>query len=185
MLRYQPTRGLLARLLIGTGVVVVMSAAVAAQGLDDLQDSVPNRRPRPPRKHVNAIAQVSERWAKEWSAKNLEGLMALYAEDAVFMPATGSRFTGRAEIRELFAGALASHPSKLQVTSVVTGQSGNLAYDSGEYEEIKPGAGVRSGSGSYLVVLRRDRRNRWRIVQHMWTDLTSVGQTSATRGVEK
>lgn len=183
MLRYRPTQGLVARLLVGVGVVVLMAAAVAAQGLDDLQDSVPSR--RPPRKPVNAIAKISERWAKEWSAKNLKGLLALYAEDAVFMTATGSRFTGRAEIRELFAGALASHPSKLQVTSSVTGQSGKLAYDSGEYEEIKSDAGVPSGSGSYLVVLRRDRKNRWRIVQHMWTDLTSVGQTSATRGVEK
>lgn len=184
MLRYQPTKGLVARLLMVVGVVVLMAAAVDAQDLPELQDSVTGRRPH--RKPVNAIAKVSERWAKEWSAKNLEGLLALYAEDAEFLTATGSRITGRTAIRELFAGALASHPSKLQVTSTVTGQSGNLAYDSGEYEEHSTSGGeVPSSLGNYLVVVRRDRKNRWRIVQHMWTDLTSVGKISTATGERK
>jgi uncharacterized protein (TIGR02246 family) len=123
------------------------------------------------------IAQVSEQWAKHWSAKNLEAVVALYADDAVFLPSNGSRFTGRAAIRDLFAKALASYTPELQVHSKVTGQSGDLAYDSGEYEEMSTSGGVaRTGRGNYLVVLRRDAEKRWRIVEHMWTDAPAPGQ---------
>jgi uncharacterized protein (TIGR02246 family) len=129
------------------------------------------------RPSVNRVAEISEQWAKEWSAGNLDALMALYAEDAVFLTATGSRTTGRAAIRELFAKALAANSSTLHVQSKMTEQSGQLAYDSGQYEETTTTAGVkRSGRGNYLVVLRRDRRKQWRIVQHMWTDLRESGQ---------
>lgn len=123
------------------------------------------------------VAQISERWAKEWGAGNLEGLIALYAEDAVFLPATGSRITGRAAIRELFEKALATNSSKLSVHSKVSQQSGELAYDSGEYEETTTSKGLaRSGRGNYLVILRRTGPNQWRIIQHMWTDVPTPGQ---------
>jgi uncharacterized protein (TIGR02246 family) len=129
------------------------------------------------RPSVNRVAEISEQWAKEWSAANLDALMALYAEDAVFLTATGSRTTGRAAIRELFSKALTANSSTLHVQSKLTEQSGQLAYDSGQYEETTTTAGVkRSGRGNYLVVLRRDGRKQWRIVQHMWTDLRESGQ---------
>ncbi len=120
------------------------------------------------------LAKVSETWAKEWGAKNLEAVVALYAEDAVFMPAQGSRVAGRTAIRQLFAGALAAQSSDLRIHSRGTEQSGHLAYDSGEYEEISTVGGVkRSGRGNYLVVFRREGKNQWRIIQHMWTDFSA------------
>ncbi|MCM3871497.1 MAG: SgcJ/EcaC family oxidoreductase [Pyrinomonadaceae bacterium] len=126
---------------------------------------------------ANGIAQISETWAKEWGAKNLNALMALYAEDAVFLPANGSRVTGRAAIRDLFEKALAVNASELRIHSKVTEQSGDLAYDSGEYEETGTSSGVaRSGRGNYLVVFRRHGKDQWRIVEHMWTDAPSTGQ---------
>jgi len=122
------------------------------------------------------VAQVSERWAKEWGAKNLAAVIALYADDPVFLPATGTRVTGRAAIRNLFEQALATNTSNLHVRSKVTEQSGDLAYDSGEYEETMTSAGVtRSGQGNYLVVLRRNG-NQWLIVEHMWTDVPAVAR---------
>ena len=119
---------------------------------------------------ANSISKPSQLWAREWSAKNLDALMDLYADDAVFLTATGSRTTGKAAIRELFKQALAGSGSQLKVYSRSTEESGNLAYDSGEYDEVSTINGVtKKGAGNYLVVLRRDG-NRWRIVQHMWTD---------------
>lgn len=121
---------------------------------------------------TSGVAEISARWAKEWSAKNRDAVIALYAEDAVFMTATGTRTTGRAAIRELFEKALEGNTSDLHVQSRGTEQSGNLAYDSGEYEETTTSGGVsRPGRGNYLVVFRRDRKKQWRIVQHMWTDV--------------
>jgi len=119
---------------------------------------------------ANSVSKPSYLWAKEWGAKNLDALMDLYTDDAVFLTATGSRTTGKAAIRELFKQALAESGSQLTVYSRATEESGNLAFDSGEYDEVSTvNGGTKRGAGNYLVVLRRDG-NRWRIIQHMWTD---------------
>jgi uncharacterized protein (TIGR02246 family) len=132
---------------------------------------------RPGSRDASGVAQISAQWAKEWSAKNLEALIALYADDAVFLPATGTRVTGRAAIRDLFEKALAGNPSELHLQSRVAEQSGNLAYDSGDYEEKTVSGGItRSGRGNYLAVFRRDGKNQWRIVEHMWTDVPATRQ---------
>jgi len=124
---------------------------------------------------ASGVAQISENWAKDWSAKNIDALMALYAEDAVFLPANGIRVTGRSAIRDLFEKAQTVISSDLRVHSKVTEQSGDLAYDSGEYEETANSGGVtRSGRGNYLVVFRRHGKNQWRIVEHMWTDVPTA-----------
>jgi uncharacterized protein (TIGR02246 family) len=123
------------------------------------------------------VARISEQWAKEWSAKNLDVVISLYAEDAVFLTATGIRIAGRPAIRDVFEKALAANTSQLRVQSKVTEQSGSLAYDSGEYEETMTSAGVkRSGRGHYLVVFRRSGKNQWLIVEHMWTDAPATAQ---------
>jgi uncharacterized protein (TIGR02246 family) len=123
------------------------------------------------------VVHISQEWAKQWNAKNVDALVALYDENAVFLPADGSRVTGRAAIRDLFEKALAVNTPDLRVHSKVTEQSAKFAYDSGEYEEtITSGGGKRSGRGNYLVVLKRDRKQRWRIVEHMWTDAPSTPQ---------
>lgn len=123
------------------------------------------------------VTHLSQEWAKHWNAKNVDALMALYVEDAVFLPADGSRVTGRAAIRDLFTKALAVNTSDLRVHSKATEQSENFAYDSGEYEENITSDGVkRSGKGNYLVIFKRDRNHRWRIVEHMWTDSPTARQ---------
>jgi uncharacterized protein (TIGR02246 family) len=172
MLSFRQSRISVVILMIGALLLVSVVEARAVR-LSRKQSSSTGR------PSVNGVAGISEQWAKEWSAGNIDALMALYAEDAVFLTATGSRTTGRAAIRELFEKALAASTSDLHVQSKVTEQSGQLAYDSGQYEETTTtttGGVKRSGSGNYLVVLRRDRRKQWRIVQHMWTDLRESGQ---------
>lgn len=119
---------------------------------------------------ASSISKVAHQWAREWDAKHLEALIDLYADDAVFMTATGTRATGQQAIRELFKQALTGSGSQLKIFSRETEAAGNLAYDSGEYNETSIANGVtKSGKGNYLIVLRRER-NDWRIVQHMWTD---------------
>ncbi|HQR40219.1 MAG TPA: SgcJ/EcaC family oxidoreductase [Blastocatellia bacterium] len=63
------------------------------------------------------VASVSEQWAKLWSAKNLDGVVALYAEDAVFLPSTGTRVEGRDAILEIFKSALAAYDTDITYRS--------------------------------------------------------------------
>ena len=97
-------------------------------------------------------------------------VLALYADDAVFLPSTGSRVAGRAAIRDLFTKALAGNHTQIQIRSQVTEASGNLAYDSGEYKDDDDRWGHATGKGNYLVVLRRSGDRGWKIVEHMWTE---------------
>ena len=160
-------------LISGAVVAVTLIAACDARVVQsDKLHAVPSNSGE-----AKAVAQISEEWAKQWSAKNLDGMMALYTNDAVFLPATGSRISGREAIRELFAKALDANSSELHVQSKVTEQSGALAYDSGEYDEtIRSGGVTRKGRGNYLVILRRDQKRQWHIVEHMWTDVRTAGQ---------
>jgi uncharacterized protein (TIGR02246 family) len=173
MSRYRLSRMFAALQMIGAFAAVLPLATLdsrAARAVNVQSDSAGRR-------DANDLAKISEQWAKEWGAKNLEALIGLYAEDAVFLPATGSRVTGRAAIRNLFEKALAVNTSELRVHSKAAEQSGNLAYDSGEYEEFMSSGGVtRSGRGNYLVVFRRNSKNQWHIVEHMWTDVPTTGQ---------
>jgi uncharacterized protein (TIGR02246 family) len=125
------------------------------------------------------LAKISEQWARAWSARQLDQVMELYAPDAVFLPGTGDRITGRAAIRAAFKTALEINTSNLSVRSIVTEDSGTLAYDSGDYREaITPvsGGGQRELQGNYVVVFRRQPDGKWLIIQHVWTDAPTAGK---------
>jgi uncharacterized protein (TIGR02246 family) len=161
--------------ILTVGALAALQLTTTADARDVRSVTVQSRLAGP--RDVSGVAQISARWAKEWSAKNLEAVIALYADDAVFLPATGSRVTGRAANRDLFEKALAANTSELHLESKVTERSGNLAYDSGDYEEKTISGGIaRSGRGNYLAVFRRDGKNQWRIVEHMWTDVPTTKQ---------
>jgi uncharacterized protein (TIGR02246 family) len=118
----------------------------------------------------------AQRWAKLWTEKQLDAVTAMYAADAVFLTGQGARITGRDAIRALFKTAFDAVNPDLKVKSIVIEQSGNLAYDSGEYTEtLTPvgGGAKRKGKGNYVMVLKRQRAGNWLIIQHVWTDVPS------------
>ena len=122
---------------------------------------------------VNDLAKVSELWAHDWSAKQLDQVIELYAQDAVFLTGTGDRITGRTAIRTALKKALDTNTPYLTVRSLVTEQSGNLGYDSGDYREtITPvsGEGKRESHGNYVIVFKRQPNGKWLIIEHVWTD---------------
>jgi uncharacterized protein (TIGR02246 family) len=118
------------------------------------------------------LAQVSQDWSRNWEGKNLEGTLALYTDDAVFMDATGSRITGKLALRKFFATVLTQYSARPMLHSVQSTNSGDLGYDWGDYSEVvtpmaHPDAAIKT-SGTYLVILRKVA-NHWLIVDQMWT----------------
>jgi uncharacterized protein (TIGR02246 family) len=93
-----------------------------------------------------------------------------YAPDAVFLPPS-TRRAGQAAIREHFKMIMATFNSDLSLHSIETQQSGDLAYDSGDYQEtmeqISDGS-KREYRGNYLVIYQRQKDGKWLIVEHMW-----------------
>jgi len=124
-------------------------------------------------------AEVRELWVTNWNARQLDNVVKLYATDAAYLTADGSRASGQSEIRASLEKQLGS---KVSVHSLTLGCSGEVAYDSGTYTQDSGGTTISGATisgapisgggkhveGNYLVVLKRES-GKWLIVQHAST----------------
>ena len=124
------------------------------------------------------LAKIREAWVQDLRTKQLEPILNLYAADAVFLQPTGERITGSAALRTLFQTIMATFNSDLTLHSQNLETSGDLAYDSGDFQEtlttIATGAKI-TAKGSYIIVFKRQPKGSWQIVQHVWTGTPPPG----------
>jgi ketosteroid isomerase-like protein len=124
------------------------------------------------------LAKIREVWVQDLRTKQLEPILKFYAPDAVFLQPTGERITGSAALRTLFQTIMATFNSDLTLHSQNLETSGDLAYDSGDFQEtlttIATGAKITS-KGSYIIIFKRQPNGSWQIVQHVWTGTPPPG----------
>jgi ketosteroid isomerase-like protein len=124
------------------------------------------------------LARNREEWVQYLHTKQLEPILKFYAPDAAFLQPNGDRITGSAALRSLFQNIMASFTSDLTLHSRNLEASGDLAYDSGDFEElltnVATGAKIAS-KGSYVVIYKRQSDGSWKIVQHVWTGTPPAG----------
>lgn len=124
------------------------------------------------------LAKIREEWVQDLHNKQLEPILKFYAPDAVFLQPNGDRIVGSAALRSLFQRIMASFTSDLTLHSRNFEASGDLAYDSGDFEEsltnLSTGAKIAS-KGSYVVIYKRQPDGSWKIVQHVWTGTPPAG----------
>jgi ketosteroid isomerase-like protein len=124
------------------------------------------------------LAKIRENWAQDLHSKQLEPILRLYAPDAVFLQPTGERITGSAALRTLFQTIMATFNSDLTLHSQNFETSGDLAYDSGDFQEslttIATGARITS-KGNYVIIFKRQPNGSWQIVQQVWTGTPPPG----------
>ena len=127
---------------------------------------------------IVTLAKIREAWVQDLRTKQLEPILKFYAPDAVFLQPTGERITGSAALRILFQTIMATFNSDLTLNSQNLETSGDLAYDSGDFQEslatIATGAKITS-KGSYIIIFRRQPDRSWQIVQHVWTGTPPAG----------
>ncbi len=127
---------------------------------------------------IVTLAKIREAWVQDLRTKQLDSILKFYAPDAVFLQPTGQRVTGSAALRNLFQTIMATFNSDLTLHSQNLETSGDLAYDSGEFEEslttIATGAKITS-KGSYIIIFKRQPLGSWLIVQHVWTGAPPPG----------
>jgi ketosteroid isomerase-like protein len=115
---------------------------------------------------------LAGQWAELWNAKKLDAVMQLYAPEPVFLPTIGPRWSGANVIRTNFAGLLAHYNPHLNLHSIRRQASGDLAYESGIYDEvIIPVTGGKPipTKGSYIFVYQRHSGSDWKILEQTWT----------------
>lgn len=124
-----------------------------------------------------SVADISEEWAGYWNAKNVEGVLKLYAPEPIFLPTVGRAWRGTGEIRANFAGLLKLYDPHIELRSLKTATSGTLAYDTGSYDEVidrvKGGAPIIA-RGNYLFVFQRTKRGEWKILEQTFTENAPV-----------
>lgn len=115
---------------------------------------------------------VGSEWAADWSSKNLDAVMSLYDPNAEFMAGSTEGWVGKAAIRKNFVGVLAQYSADLHLHSQRSFASGDLAYDSGVYDETITSLKdhkVIHPRGNYLFVFRRQKTGDWKILEQTWT----------------
>ena len=121
---------------------------------------------------ADRVAQTRDKWLAALKSKDVTSAAAFYAADAAFLQPTGYRIEGIKAIRELYEKVVSTFDTDLTLTSRFFEASGNLACDSGEYEETltnRATAQKQHYRGQYLMVFRLGPDGEWRIIQHVWS----------------
>ena len=110
------------------------------------------------------ILQLLEDWTSALGSGDLEGISALYSEDAVLVPTVSNQIRGDPPaIREYFAGFLAKQPTATINEVLTRTLTSDLASAVGAYTiTLGDGSALRARF-SYLF---RRRNGGWRILEH-------------------
>jgi uncharacterized protein (TIGR02246 family) len=104
-----------------------------------------------------------------WTAKDVDKVAALYADDATVMLPDTPVMTGKAAISAGFKGA-GSDPNfslSLQTTSVDVSKGGDLGYVRGSYMVHQTDAKTKKATmekGNYVLVYKKQADGSWKIV---------------------
>jgi uncharacterized protein (TIGR02246 family) len=116
---------------------------------------------------TNTPQDLHKAWADRFSAGDLDGLVDLYEEDAVLVPAPGAEpLHGKAAIRDALGGFLAPGAAfALQQTRTLEASGVGVAYstwtlEGGRGEDGQP----LELSGETTDIVRRQADGSWRFV---------------------
>ena len=87
---------------------------------------------------ASAIRRMGDEWARHWNAGDLDGVAAVYAEDAVYLPPHHEAVHGRDAIREYLKAPLSHGVSDLAFEVTYIKQQGPIAWDVGTYRMTIP-----------------------------------------------
>lgn len=120
--------------------------------------------------------EALERWLRAWDEGDLDGVVALFAEDAVFESWSGARLVGRDAIREAWRDWFgAEPPPRFEREALVVDPSGTEAAFAWRYE------GPPLGEAGGERVERRRGIDLIRLENGMITEKTTYTKTVLER----
>jgi len=127
---------------------------------------------RVPAEARTAIAAANAAWVPAMQRQDVAAIVEPYADDAIFVTATGESVKGRAAIGQLMRDRFAKTGRLVAGTIAQDGlvKVGDLIYEWGHAEmRLAPPAGGAevSAAGRYLTVWRRDADGVWRIARNL------------------
>lgn len=116
------------------------------------------------------IKAANDAWLPALKQQNAVAIAEPYADDGMFVSATGQVATGRAAIAELMKARFAAGrvlSGSLEQDGIR--QEGSLIYEWGhaETEVQTPGGQLVKRTGRYLTVWKANTAGRWQIIRNM------------------
>lgn len=107
----------------------------------------------------------SAKWVSLLNAKDIDGLVALYTDDARVMPPNGPMKMGHDAVREEF-GAMIDAGISGTLTSIESKALGDIGYNIGTYELQMGGDTI--DTGKWIETWERGEDGQWRISADIW-----------------
>lgn len=127
------------------------------------------------RQDQEAIRKNAEDLAAAFNAKQLDKVLAQYAENSVFMPPNAPLLRGRDPLKSFYSGLIERGATDLRLEPDEVSGHGPIAYESGSYS-LSYANGAARDRGKYLLVLR-NMAGTWRTEKTIWSsDLPPVNQ---------
>jgi ketosteroid isomerase-like protein len=118
------------------------------------------------RDDAEAIRKSTATLAAAVNEKNVDGIVALYDENSVFMPPNAPMLRGREPLKSFYGELIARGAVDFKLDVDTVAGHGPLGYESGTYSmSLKSGARDR---GKYLRVLRKTN-DAWRVEYTIWS----------------
>ncbi len=123
---------------------------------------------------VAAIRALAEQWIAAFETGDVEGLVALYTDDAVRLPADGPSYSGTAAFEEYFRGIFEEF--SFEVVWPVEGTeeiivADGWAYHLSEYIVMatpKEGGETMEEKGNVVEIIQRQPDGSWKIAREIW-----------------
>jgi len=115
---------------------------------------------------VQAIKDVETQWNQAYASKDLDKLLANYADDAVLMAPGDSAVSGKDAIRTMLK-QMVSDPTmtlKFQASKVDTSSSGDMGYSQGSYALTLTDPASKqliNDHGNYVTVYHKQADGKW------------------------
>jgi uncharacterized protein (TIGR02246 family) len=140
--------------LVAMGLIAVVASASGPTAIDTAADEA-------------ALRAADQTFMRAYWKGDLETVVALYAEDAVLMPADAPEAKGRDAIRKYYAADIASLKSGEadMILESTQGVSGNLGWSSGRTKYTA--ANGATSTGKFMSVSRKIN-GKWLYIRDTW-----------------
>jgi uncharacterized protein (TIGR02246 family) len=133
--------------------------------------------PAPPDTHdadVKAISDLEAKQVADFAARNLDGIVAIYADDAVLMSPGGPPSKGKDAIRNGLKEMIADPAMslKFKADKVEVSKTGDIGYTQGTYTMTVTNPATHKpleDHGSYVTTYRKQADGTWKAVADIAT----------------
>lgn len=133
-----------------------------------------------------AIRDADAQWSKTAGAKDVDGTVAYYTDDATVLSPNAPMTTGKPAIRAVWAELLGPGTSiAWQASKVEVARSGDLSYIMGTYQLTMkdPQGNPVNDKGKFVEVWKKQADGKWKVVADIFnSDLPVAAPPSPAEG---